>query len=42
MTDYNLPDSHLLRLAWHPTVEQQKLFIGAYLKERLGREPTEE
>lgn len=42
MTDYNLPDSHLLRRAWHPTVEQQKLFIGAYLKERQGREPTED
>lgn len=41
-TDYNLPDSHILRPSWGPTDEQKRFFITAYLKARKGREPTEE
>lgn len=42
MTDYNLPDSHILRKPWYPTEEQQKVFIRAYLKARYSSEPSEE
>ena len=42
MTDYNLPDSHILRRSFFPTVEQQRDFIHTYLEARYKREPTEE
>ena len=42
MTDYNLPDSHILRLAWHPSEQQQRVFVKTYLQARFGQEPTEE
>ena len=41
-TDYNLPDSHILRKELYPTVEQQSFFIRAYLKARFEKEPTDE
>lgn len=42
MTDYNLPDSHILLRCFFPTVEQQRDFIHTYLEARYKREPTEE
>lgn len=42
MTDYNLPDSHILRKEWYPTIEQQQIFISAYLRARYHKEPTAE
>ena len=42
MTDYNLPDSHILRKEWYPTLEQQQIFISAYLRARYHKEPTAE
>lgn len=42
MTDYNLPDSHILRDSLYPTVEQQRRFIRTYLRARFGKEPSDE
>ena len=42
MTDYNLPDSHILRPEWHPSEQQQRAFVKTYLQARFGQEPTEE
>ena len=42
MTDYNLPDSHILRLEWHPDGKQQREFVRTYLQARFGKEPSEE
>ena len=42
MTDYNLPDSHILRLEWHPNAKQQHDFVKTYLQARFGKEPSEE
>lgn len=42
MTDYNLPESEILRIPLGPTVEQQRRFIRTYLRARFGKDPTEE
>ena len=42
MTDYNLPESAILRESLGPTEEQQRRFIRSYLRARFGKEPTEE
>ena len=42
MTDYNLPDSHILRRNWGPSEEQREFFVRTYLRERFEKEPTDE